>query len=149
MKLTTLAYVKRDGHTLMLHKAKGYQRGKWNGLGGKFEPGESPEECLRREVYEESGLIVEQATLKGFISFPDFDGQDDWYTFVYVVTGFRGTPQSSSEGRLVWVPDAELTSLNIWEGDRVFLPWLERPGLFSAKFIYRNGIFENYQVTFY
>ena len=149
MKLATLAYVKRDGHTLMLHKARGYQTGKWNGLGGKFDPGESPEECLKREVLEESGLTVTAAQLKGFITFPDFDGNDDWYAFVYVVTRFTGGLKASDEGELRWVPDADVPSLDIWTGDRVFLPWLERPGTFSAKFVYEQGVFKSHTVTFY
>lgn len=149
LKLATLAYVKRDGHTLMLHKAKGYQAGKWNGLGGKFEAGESPEECLKREVLEESGLTVKAAQLKGFISFPDFDRQDDWYTFLYVVTEFVGEAQASDEGELHWVPDADVSRLNLWEGDRVFLPWLEQPRLFSAVFRYKQGKFVGHEVTFY
>ena len=158
MKLATLAYLKRDGHTLMLHKARGYQAGKWNGLGGKFDPGESPEECLKREVLEESGLSVTAAQLKGFITFPDFDGSDDWYAFVYVVTGFTGglaasefagDLKASDEGELRWVPDADVLYLDIWDGDRVFLPWLERPGTFSAKFVYEQGVFKSHTVTFY
>ena len=149
MKLATLAYLKRDGHTLMLHKARGYQAGKWNGLGGKFDPGESPEECLQREVLEESGLSVTAAQLKGFITFPDFDGNDDWYAFVYVVTEFTGELAASDEGKLRWVPDAEVLNLNLWDGDRVFLPWLERPGTFSAKFVYEQGVFKSHTVTFY
>ncbi len=149
MKLATLAYVKRDGHTLMLHKARGYQAGKWNGLGGKFDPGESPEECLKREVLEESGLSVTAAQLKGFITFPDFDGNDDWYAFVYVVTGFAGDLKASDEGELRWVPDADVLNLDIWDGDRVFLPWLERPNTFSAKFVYEQGVFKSHTVTFY
>ena len=149
MKLATLAYVKRDGHTLMLHKAKGYQRGKWNGLGGKFDPGESPEECLKREVFEESGLTVEEAQLRGFITFPDFDGSDDWYAFVYTVNAFSGEVTASEEGELHWVPDDELLELNIWDGDRIFLPWLNGDRLFSAKFTYEAGKFKTYEVVFY
>ena len=149
MKLATLVYVKRDGHTLMLHKARGYQVGKWNGLGGKFDPGESPEDCLKREVFEESGLTVSAASLKGFITFPDFDGEDDWYAFVYVVSGFTGDLKASDEGELHWIPDAGILKLNLWEGDRVFLPWLERSELFSAKFIYHEGSLKDYDVSFY
>ena len=149
LKLATLAYVKQDGHTLMLRKARGYQTGKWNGLGGKFEPGESPEDCLRREVLEESGLTVEKAQLKGFITFPDFDGQDDWYTFVYTVSEFSGRVQASDEGALHWVADAEVLSLNLWEGDRVFWEWLESPQLFSAVFRYQAGEFVGHEVVFY
>jgi 8-oxo-dGTP diphosphatase len=149
MKLATLVYVQQNGHTLMLHKAKGYQQGKWNGLGGKFDKGESPEECMKRETFEESGLVVEQAQLKGFITFPDFDGEDDWYCFVYVVTKFSGEVKASDEGRLEWIPNDEIMKLNLWPGDRVFLPWVFSDKFFSAKFIYKQGEFKDYSVVFY
>ncbi|MBS3932763.1 MAG: 8-oxo-dGTP diphosphatase [Truepera sp.] len=152
MKLATLCYLRRDGHTLMLHRTKkpgDYHQGKWNGLGGKLRPGESPEECLHREVLEESGLTVEAATLRGLITFPNFDGIDDWYCFIYTVEQTSGQLSESPEGELRWIPDRELLSLNLWEGDRVFIPWLFQDKLFSAKFIYEQGEFKSYQVTFY
>lgn len=149
LKLATLVYLKQAGKTLMLHKAKGYQKGKWNGLGGKLEKGESPEEAMRREVFEESGLKVEKALLKGFLTWPEFDGEDDWYAFVYVVTDFSGELRASEEGELEWIEDAEVMALNLYDGDRVFLPWLEQEGFFSAKFCYENGVFKDYEVTFY
>jgi 8-oxo-dGTP diphosphatase len=133
----------------MLHKAKGYQQGKWNGLGGKFEGGESPEECMKRETFEESGLVVEEAQLKGFLTWPDFDGQDDWYAFVYTVTKFSGEVKASDEGELKWIPDAEVMNLNLWPGDRVFLPWVFSNKFFSGKFIYELGEFKDYSVVFY
>ena len=149
MKLATLAYIKNDGYTLMLHKAKGYQEGKWNGLGGKFEAGESPEDCMKREVLEESGLNVQEAILKGFITFPDFDGQDDWYCFVFVVTKFSGELKASNEGQLHWIADDQVANLNLWPGDRIFLPWINQDRFFSAKFNYENGEFKDHQVIFY
>jgi 8-oxo-dGTP diphosphatase len=133
----------------MLHKAKGYQEGKWNGLGGKFDKGESPEECMKRETFEESGLVVEEAQLKGFLTWPDFDGEDDWYAFVYVVTKFSGEVKASDEGALEWIPDAEVMSLNLWPGDRVFLPWVFGNKFFSGKFIYERREFKEYSVVFY
>lgn len=133
----------------MLHKAKGYQQGKWNGLGGKFDKGESPEECMKRETFEESGLVVEEARLKGFITFPDFDGQDDWYAFVYVVSKFSGEVKASAEGELQWIPNSEVMNLNLWPGDRIFLPWVFGNKFFSAKFIYEKGEFKDYSVEFY
>lgn len=133
----------------MLHKAKGYQQGKWNGLGGKFEKGESPEDCMKRETFEESGLMVEEAQLKGFLTWPDFDGQDDWYAFVFVVTKFSGEVKASDEGELEWIPDAEVMNLNLWPGDRVFLPWVYGNKFFSGKFIYERGEFKDYSVVFY
>ncbi len=149
LKLATLVYVRKDSKTLMLHKAKGYQKGKWNGLGGKLEPGESPEECMRREVFEESGLHVEKAKLKGFLTWPDFDGVDDWYAFVFVVTDFSGQPVSSDEGELHWIENSKLMELNLYDGDRIFIPWLEQDKLFSGKFRYEAGEFKDYEVSFY
>ncbi len=152
VKLATLCYVRKDGRTLMLHRVKktnDIHEGKWNGLGGKFEPGESPEDCARREIREESGLIATGLELKGFISFPEFARGEDWYVFVFVVPEFEGELIESPEGELAWIPDGELSSLNLWEGDRVFLPWLERPGFFSAKFRYQQGEYVNHEVVFY
>jgi 8-oxo-dGTP diphosphatase len=133
----------------MLHKAKGYQEGKWNGLGGKFDAGESPEDCMKREVLEESGLTVEAANLKGFLTFPDFDGQDDWYCFLYTVSQFSGELKASDEGKLEWIPDSELMNLNLWPGDRIFLHWIRQERFFSAKFRYEQGEFKDYDVIFY
>ncbi len=85
LKLATLCYVQRPGQTLMLHRVKrenDYHQGKWNGLGGKFEPGESPEECVVREVYEESGLVCRDPVLRGQITFPKFDAEADWYIWI-------------------------------------------------------------------
>ncbi len=93
MKLATLCYVRKDGRTLMVHrikKANDIHQGKWNGLGGKLEPGETPEECASREILEESGLRVKNLKLKGFLTFPLFARDEDWYAFVFVVDEFEG-----------------------------------------------------------
>lgn len=151
IKLCTLAYVRDGERTLMLRRPDDHpdQSGKYNGLGGKFEPGESPEQCLAREVLEESGLVVREAELKGFLTFPAFDGADDWYVFVYLVTSFSGTATAGAEGELHWIPTAELAALPLWEGDRHFLPWLDQPRLFSAVFRYVNGRYSGHDVEFY
>jgi 8-oxo-dGTP diphosphatase len=152
MKLATLCYLKKDGKTLMMHRVKkknDVHEGKWNGLGGKFLPGETPEECVVREVREESGLRLKDPVLKGLLTFPLFDGKDDWYVFVFVGRRFRGRPSACSEGRLEWIADDRLPSLNLWEGDRVFLPWLERGGFFSGKFVYRRGRLASRSAAFY
>ena len=152
MKLATLCYLRKDGHTLMLHRVKkenDIHEGKWNGLGGKFEPGETPEECARREIFEESGLTANDLTLKGILTFPLFARNEDWYAFVFVVTDFDGELIDSPEGNLAWVPNQQLVDLNLWEGDYIFLPWLERPEFFSAKFVYCDGKFVNHQVRFH
>jgi 8-oxo-dGTP diphosphatase len=152
MKLATLCYLRRDGRTLMVHrvkKANDMHAGKWNGLGGKLEPGETPEECALREIYEEAGLVVQNPQLKGFLTFPAFDDFEDWYVFVYVVTNFMGELIDSPEGDLRWVKNTDLTSLNLWEGDAIFLSWLDHKGIFSAKFIYENARLVSHEVVFY
>ena len=146
---TTLVFVRRDGHTLMIRKASGRHAGIWNGLGGKMESGETPEACARREVFEESGLEIQTLDLRGTIVFPRFDDGIDRYVWVFLATA-RGEPRESSEGPLAWVPTERIAGLRIHEGDRVFLPWLDRPGrVFSARFDYRGGRFEGHEVAFY
>jgi len=153
LKLTTLAYVRRGAHTLMLERASRHgdvHNGRWNGLGGKFLPGESPEACLRREVLEEAGIEVRSARLKGCLTFPDFDGTHDIYCFVYVVDAFTGEPfDDGPEGRLHWIETERLVELPLWEGDRVFLPWLDEPGFFSAVLRYERGRFAGHEVVHY
>jgi 8-oxo-dGTP diphosphatase len=154
MKLATLCYVidKNTNSTLMIHRIKkenDYHRGKWNGLGGKFEPGESPEECAIREIEEESSLIIKKIKMKGFITFPLFDGKEDWYVFLFTADDFDGKLIDSNEGKLDWIPNSKLTDINLWEGDKYFIPWLFKEKFFSAKFIYENGDYISHEVNFY
>lgn len=151
-QLATLCYVKKDQHTLMLHRVKkenDVHEGKWNGLGGKVRDGETPEECAVREVYEESGLTARALEMCGFITFPLFSHGKDWYVFVFIIRDFEGELIDSPEGELAWIPDEEVLDLNLWEGDRIFLPWLDQPDFFSAKFNYENGEFRSHSVIFY
>ena len=152
MKLATLCYLKMDGKTLMIHRIKkenDMHQGKWNGLGGKLNPGESPEDCVIREVHEESGLIISDPLMKGFLTFPRFANEEDWYAFVFVARKIEGQLIESDEGVLKWIDDEQLLNLELWEGDLIFLPWLERPGIFSGKFIYREGKLVEHSVIFY
>lgn len=152
MKLATLCYVRKDHQTLMIHRIKkenDIHQGKWNGLGGKMEPGETPEECAVREIFEESGLQVRNPLLKGFLTFPAFAHDEDWYAFVFVVTEFEGQLIESREGELAWIDDDEVPHLSLWEGDQIFLPWLDQPGFFSGKFVYQNGRFIDYNAVFH
>ena len=151
MILATLCYIKQDGHTLMVYRNKkpnDMHKGKWNGLGGKFEPGESPEDCVIREVQEESGLQIRNPKMHGMLMFPDFKG-DDWYVFVFTANQFSGDLIDSPEGRLEWIPDEKLISLNLWESDQVFFPWLEGERFFSAKFNYEGDQMQSYEVIFH
>lgn len=138
MKLATLVYLKRDGKTLMIHRVKkqaDIHQGKWNGLGGKLEPGESPEACAVREVREESGLDIRSLRYGGLLVFAGFKGED-WYVWVYTSEAFDGELIDSDEGRLQWIPDAELRALPLWPSDLLFLDWLEAGKVFSARFAY-------------
>ncbi len=152
MKLATLCYVRQAGRTLMVHRIKkpnDMHMGKWNGLGGKLEAGETPEECAVREIFEESGLQVRSPQWRGLLTFPGFANEEDWYAFVFVANEFSGELIESPEGRPEWIDDARLLELNLWEGDRIFIPWLDQPGFFSAKFVYKNNLLAEHSVVFY
>ncbi len=152
MKMATLCYVQNDTHTLMLHRNKkenDTHRDKWNGLGGKLEAGETPEDCVIREVYEESGLTIVDPQLKGLITFPMFDGRDDWYVFIFTAHQYSGKLIDSPEGTLRWIENDKVLQLNLWEGDRIFIPWLRQKHFFSAMFEYEKGVFRKHKVVFY
>lgn len=152
MKLATLCYVMHEGKTLMIYRNKkenDYHEGKWNGLGGKFEQGETPEECAVRELKEETGLDAVNPRLKGIITFPMFDTKEDWYVFLFVIKEFTGELIDSPEGELAWIENDKLPGLNLWEGDKIFIPWLFQDKFFSAKFNYESGNFTGYTVEFY
>jgi 8-oxo-dGTP diphosphatase len=115
MILATLCYLKRDDCTLMVYRNKkvnDIHEGKWNGLGGKFEAGESPEECVIREVLEESGLTIRSPKLCGLLTFPNFKG-NDWYVFVFTAKDFAGELIDSPEGKLEWIPEEKILELNL------------------------------------
>lgn len=129
-------------------KVNDIHEGKWNGLGGKFEAGETPEECVTREVLEESGLVIQNPCLHGLLVFTNFKG-NDWYVFVYPATEFTGELIDSPEGKLEWIPDKKLTSLNLWESDHIFFRWLGADKFFSAKFEYDGDKMNSYNVVFH
>ena len=141
MKNTTLCYLEQNGCYLMLHRVKKQQdenAGKWIGVGGKFEEGESPEECARREVREETGLALEEVRPRGIVTFVS----DQWgteYMHLFTSTRFSGTLYACDEGELAWVTVDRVPELNLWEGDRIFLDLLARnTPFFSLKLVYRG-----------
>ncbi|HSQ40209.1 MAG TPA: 8-oxo-dGTP diphosphatase [Anaerolineales bacterium] len=151
MLLATLCYIKQNGKTLMVHRNKkpnDIHAGKWNGLGGKFEAGETPEECVRREVQEEAGYIIQNPRLHGLLMFPKFKG-NDWYVFVFTASELEGELIEAPEGRLEWIDDDTLMRLNLWESDHIFLPWLTEGKFFSAKFEYEGDVMQGYYAAFY
>ena len=141
MELTTLCYIEKDDKYLMLHRVKkenDINKDKWIGIGGHFEQGESPEECLLREAMEETGLTLTKFQFRGIITF-SCDHQFTEYMHLYTATEWDGELISCNEGELEWVEKKELLSMNLWEGDYIFLNLLEeRETFFSLKLVY-NG----------
>ena len=138
----TLCYIENDrDEYLMLHRVKkknDVNQDKWIGVGGKFEEGESPEECLLREVWEETGYTLTRYRLRGVVTFQ----ADPWpaeYMFLYTADGYTGELKECNEGDLQWVPKDQIESLPIWEGDKVFFRLLreDRP-FFSLKMVYQG-----------
>ena len=142
MKLTTLCYIEKGGSYLMLHRVRKEQdenKDKWIGVGGKFEADEAPEECMLREVYEETGLTLTGYRFRAIITFVS----DQWETeYMHLFTADRYEGELTpfcEEGELVWVPKREVPKLRLWEGDRIFLRLLsEREDFFSLKLRYEG-----------
>lgn len=138
--MTTLCYLEQDGKYLMMHRVKkdhDINEGKWIGVGGHFEEGESPEECLLREVKEETGYTLTSWRFRGLVTFTA-DNTPTEYMCLYTADGFEGVPlEECREGVLKWVPKEEVPDLNLWEGDKVFLKLLtEEAPFFSLKLSY-------------
>jgi 8-oxo-dGTP diphosphatase len=151
LKLSTLCYLRDGDKTLMLNRNKkqgDVHTGKWNGLGGKFERGESPEECVKREVKEESGLLIHSPKLRGFLTFPQFKDGEDWYVYVFEAYDFEGKLIDSPEGELEWIKTSEVPKLPLWAGDLIFMKWIEQQRFFSAKFVYDNKQLISHSVEF-
>lgn len=137
--LSTLCHIISDDKYLMMHRVKkknDINKDKWIGVGGKFEYGESPDECLLREVKEETGLTLLNYSFRGIVTF--IYGEDVVeYMHLYTADKFEGELIDCDEGELVWVPIKEVCNLPIWEGDKIFFRLLEENnGFFSLKLVY-------------
>lgn len=139
MKNTTLCYIEKENCYLMLHRIKkenDENKDKWIGVGGKLEGGESPEECVLREVKEETGLTLKKYQYRGFITFVS----NQWgteYMHLFTATEYEGEMKECDEGTLEWVPKAKIEQLNLWEGDKIFFKLLEeKMGFFTLKLCY-------------
>lgn len=139
--LSTLCYIEKEGQYLLLHRVKkehDVNRDKWIGVGGKFLEGESPEECLLREVKEETGLTLTHWRFRGIVTFvcPPWPVE---YMHLYTADGFEGEVGECDEGVLEWVDKQKVCDLPIWEGDRLFLARLSHDAPpFSLKLVYEG-----------
>lgn len=141
--LTTLCYIEHQDSYLMLHRVKkavDVNKDKWIGVGGHFEKNESPEECLLREVKEETGLTLQSWKFRGIITFV-CEGWNTEYMCLYTADKFQGEIRECDEGELIWVPKKEIPELNLWEGDRIFFRLLEeREDFFTMKLVYEGDV---------
>lgn len=140
-ELSTLCYIEKDNKYLMLHRIKkknDVNKDKWIGVGGHFEAQESPEECLLREVWEETGYRLTSYQYRGIVTF--VYGEDvTEYMSLYTADGFEGEPHVCDEGVLEWVDKSEVLKLNLWEGDKIFFRLLnEEKNFFSLKLVYNT-----------
>ena len=139
--MTTLCYIEAEDSYLMLHrvsKKNDVNKDKWIGVGGHFEEGESPEECLLREVREETGLTLTSWRFRGIVTFTQEDYGTE-YMCLYTADGFKGELKECAEGVLEWIKKDELLKLNLWKGDLIFLKLLKDDmPFFSLKLSYRG-----------
>ena len=152
MKQTTLIYIERDESYLMIHrtkKANDENADKWIGIGGKLEEGESPFDCARREMLEETGLTADSLSYRGIVTFvSDLYGTE--YMHLFKCCEFSGTMLSTSdEGELEWIDKKNLLSLPMWEGDKIFLSLLdENVPFFSLKLTYEGERLISHSIEF-
>ena len=142
VQLSTLCYIEKDNKYLMLHRVKkknDINKDKWIGIGGHFEQDDSPEECVLREVKEETGYTLTSYQYRGLVTFVSGSGVTE-YMSLFTADEFEGEEIPCNEGNLEWVEKDQVYSLNIWEGDKIFFRLLEekRP-FFSLKLVYDGG----------
>ena len=141
MKQTTLCYLERGDEYLMLHRIKkknDENHDKWIGVGGKFEAGESPEDCMHREIFEETGFTVTDYRYRGIVTFVS-DIYETEYMHLFTVTDWTGEARECDEGELAWIKKQKLFDLTLWQGDRIFLKLLQEDvPFFSLKLTYRG-----------
>ena len=153
VKLSTLCYIEQDGKYLMLHrtvKENDINKDKWIGVGGHFEKGESPEECLLREVWEETGYTLTSWRYRGIVTF--VYGEDVVeYMSLYTADGFTGTPIACDEGELEWVDKSIVPSLPTWTGDAIFLKLLleDEQRFFTLRLVYEGDELVEHRLEFY
>lgn len=150
MKETTLIYLHRPHQTLMLLRNKkkdDLNSGKWIGIGGKLEAGESPYEGAKRETYEETHYIMHSARFVGTVLFIDLTRHYEEKMYVYTSEDFSGEMHACDEGELHWIDDEKLSDLPMWEADPYFLSWLKDEKVHQAKATYQNDHLLSFEET--
>ena len=142
MKNTTLCYIEKDGKYLMIHRVKKVEdinKDKWVGVGGKFEETETPFDCVRREIFEETGLVPGKLNYRGLVTFVS-DEFGTEYMHLFHTDEFSGTmTRDCNEGNLEWVDKKKIFDLPLWEGDKIFLDLLDKNvPFFSLKLVYKG-----------
>ncbi len=140
---TTLCYIQKDEKYLMLHRIKkqnDINKDKWIGIGGKFEEGESPEECALREVKEETGLSLKSYEYRGIVTFVSDDNFTE-FMHIFWSNDFEGEIIDCDEGKLEWIEKSKLNDFEHWKGDEIFLDLIDKKvPFFSLKLVYKSGI---------
>lgn len=152
MILSTLCYIEKDGKYLMLHRTKkknDINKDKWLGIGGKFEDEESPEECIIREVREETGLALNTYKLRCVVTYVSTNWETE-YMYVFTSDDFTGKLIECNEGDLQWVEKEKVTELNTWEGDKIFVEKIQKDNtFFTVKFNYDGDRLIRYDLKEY
>lgn len=152
MILSTVCYIEKDGKYLMLHRTKkenDINKDKWIGIGGKFEANESPEECVIREVLEETGLNLNSCKLKCIVTYVSTNWETE-YMYVFTSNNFSGDLIECNEGDLQWIEKDKVINLNTWEGDKIFLNKIQKDNtFFTVKFNYDGDKLIKYSLEEY
>ncbi len=152
MKNTTLCYIENDGKYLMIHRVKKIEdinKDKWVGVGGKFEERETPFDCVRREIFEETGLIPGKLNYRGLVTFVS-DEYGTEYMHLFHTKDFKGTmTRDCNEGTLEWIEKDKIYNLPLWEGDKIFLDLLNKDvPFFSLKLVYEGQTLVSHTLEF-
>ena len=152
MILSTLCYMEKDGKYLMLHRTKkknDINKDKWLGIGGKFEEGESPEECMIREVKEETGLMLKNYQLRCIVTYVSTTWETE-YMYVFTSNEFEVNLIPCDEGDLQWIDKDKIMELNTWEGDKIFVEKIQKDNsFFTVKFQYDGEELVEYNLKEY
>lgn len=151
MRETSLCYIEKNDCYLMMHRVKkvnDLNHDKWVGPGGKFEGSETPEECMLREVYEETGLKLTKYQYRGVVTFISDEWEDE-HMHLFTATEYEGEIGACNEGVLEWVPKDKINDLNLWEGDKIFFDLLNRANFFTLKLQYRGDELVNHETRIY